>query len=149
MARLSFMHAFVITLCLSTAFAYPVYPDQLTDDIIRAVLVQTFKIDMMDSTACKDEGIPALKALMMLQQEGLILDSSLGGVQFQLYEEFVFKCNIFNSIAFYGGIKLLKIFWFGGKFPNESAWFTFGAVLGLINIAFEDMVEASVLVKDF
>jgi len=59
---------------------YPVYPDQAVDDILRAVLVQGFKIDMKDSTGCKDEGLPALKALMMLQQQKELFNSELGGV---------------------------------------------------------------------
>ena len=90
-----------------------------------------------------------MKAIFMMLQERSLNKLNSGGVPMQLYGELVHKCNFFNSLFYYSAIKFVKSFVYGGKFPNPRIWTIYLSVLGLGNIAFEDMLYASFLVKDF
>jgi len=57
----------------------------------------------------------------------------------ELWNNFVLKCNFFNSMGFYAALKLLKMQKFGGKWPYD--WIEYAvAALGFFNVVSEDLV---------
>ena len=82
---------------------------------------------------------------------GHLWRKDLGSTTFQLFEEFIHKCNFTNSLMLYLVVKLYKVIAFGGKFPPalERMHFVVFSGLGAFNIAMEDVMEMTMMVKNY